>query len=240
MKIFALDTSAAAASCALLDGERPVGEFYTDARLTHSQTIMPMVEALLASSHESLDSVDVFAVSTGPGSFTGLRIGVAAVKGMAQVLGRPCVAVSTLEGLAWNLCDRAGLACAVLDARCGQVYTALFDLEDGVRRLWEDQAVTAEELCARLAQLDRPVTLVGDGIDLVLRTMEATQPQASRPQVPAPFLRLQHATSVALCTQAHLDRGEAPIQPGELVPAYLKLPQAQRELLAKKKSQPER
>lgn len=233
MKIFALDTSAAAASCALLDGERPVGEFYTDARLTHSQTIMPMVEALLSSSHQELDSVDVFAVSTGPGSFTGLRIGVAAVKGMAQVLGRPCVAVSTLEGLAWNLCDRPGLACAVLDARCGQVYTALFDLEDGVRRLWEDEAVMAEELCTRLAALDRPVTLVGDGIDLVLRTMAATQPQAPLPQVPAAFLRMQHASSVALCAQAHLAQGEAPLSPGELVPAYLKLPQAQRELLAK-------
>ena len=107
MKIFALDTSAAAASCALLDGERPVGEFYTDARLTHSQTIMPMVEALLSSGHQELDSVDVFAVSSGPGSFTGLRIGVAAVKGMAQVLGRPCVAVSTpvmASGVTTNSC----------------------------------------------------------------------------------------------------------------------------------------
>ena len=101
MIIFAMDTSAAAASCALLEDDRPIAQFYTDAHLTHSQTIMPMVESLLSCSHMTIQQVDLFAASVGPGSFTGLRIGVAAVKGMAQVLDKPCIAVSALEGLHW-------------------------------------------------------------------------------------------------------------------------------------------
>ena len=121
MIIFAMDTSAAAASCALLEDDRPIAQFYTDAHLTHSQTIMPMVESLLSCSHMTIQQVDLFAASVGPGSFTGLRIGVAAVKGMAQVLDKPCAAVSALEGLAYNLSDRTGIICPALDARCGQV-----------------------------------------------------------------------------------------------------------------------
>ena len=109
MQIFSMDTSSAAASCALLEDDRPIAQFYTDARLTHSQTIMPMAQALLECSHKSVQDIDLFAVSVGPGSFTGLRIGVAAVKGMAQVLQKPCVPVSALEGLAFNLYDRAGM-----------------------------------------------------------------------------------------------------------------------------------
>ena len=142
-----MDTSAAAASCALLEDDRPVAQFYTDAHLTHSQTIMPMVEAMFACSKTSVADVDLFAVSTGPGSFTGLRIGVAAVKGMAQALNKPCVSVSALEGLAFNLSDRQGLICPALDARCGQVYTALFDADNGMHRLHEDAALMAEDLC---------------------------------------------------------------------------------------------
>ena len=129
MIIFAMDTSAAAASCALLEDDRPIAQFYTDAHLTHSQTIMPMVESLLSCSHMTIQQVDLFA---------GLRIGVAAVKGMAQVLDKPCAAVSALEGLAYNLSDRTGIICPALDARCGQVYTAWFDADRQMQRMHED------------------------------------------------------------------------------------------------------
>ena len=143
MQIFSMDTSSAAASCALLEDDRPIAQFYTDARLTHSQTIMPMAQALLECSHKSVQDIDLFAVSVGPGSFTGLRIGVAAVKGMAQVLQKPCVPVSALEGLAFNLYDRGGILCAALDARCGQVYAACFDADNQMARLTDDSALSS-------------------------------------------------------------------------------------------------
>lgn len=233
MKVLAIDTSSAAASCALLEANRPIAEFYTDAKLTHSQTIMPMVNALFECSHSKLEDVDLFAVSTGPGSFTGLRIGVAAVKGMAQVLEKPCFAVSTLEGLAYNLYDRSGLACAVMDARCGQVYTALFELDNHMQRLTPDEAIMAEELAERLSGQKKPVTLVGDGIALMQNTFMDKYPALPQLKAPTPCLRLQRAYSIGLAAWIKVQCKKPTISAAELVPEYLKLPQAQRELLEK-------
>lgn len=240
--IFAMDTSAAAASCALLEDQRPVAQFYTDAHLTHSQTIMPMVEALFSCSKTSVDQVDLFAVSTGPGSFTGLRIGVAAVKGMAQALNKPCVSVSALEGLAFNLFDRQGLICPALDARCGQVYTALFDADNRMHRLHEDEALMAEELCRLLAEQpqEKPITVLGDGAQLVLSTMQRLYPERTL-QLPGSHLLLQHACGVGLAALCGLQENRLQtVEPQQLVPVYLKLPQAQRELQLKRKKEQEK
>ena len=215
MKILAMDTSSLAASCAILEEERPVSQFYTDARLTHSQTIMPMVQAMLSAAMESLEAVGAF-------GFTGLRIGVAAVKGMAQAVNKPCIPVSTLEGLAWNLQGQQGIACAVMDARCGQVYTALFDLEGGaVARLTEDMAIPLEELAEMLKKQEKNIILVGDGAVLWAAQRIVLAPQR---------LRLQQAASVGLAACSHRQQA---VEAGELAPAYLRLPQAQRELLQK-------
>ena len=195
MQIFSMDTSSAAASCALLEDDRPIAQFYTDARLTHSQTVMPMAQALLECSHKSVQDIDLFAVSVGPGSFTGLRIGVAAVKGMAQVLQKPCVPVSALEELAFNLYDRGGILCAALDARCGQVYAACFD------------------------------------------TMQRLYPQRKL-SLPGKHLLLQHAYGVGLAALHGVQSSRVqPILAEQLEPVYLKLPQAQRELMAKQAKQ---
>lgn len=237
-----MDTSAAAASCALLEDDRPVAQFYTDAHLTHSQTIMPMVEAMFACSKTSVGDVDLFAVSTGPGSFTGLRIGVAAVKGMAQALNKPCVSVSALEGLAFNLSDRQGLICPALDARCGQVYTALFDADNGMHRLHEDAALMAEDLCHLLAKQPekKTITVLGDGAQLVLSTMQRLYPERSL-QLPGSHLLLQHAYGVGLAALCGLRENRMQtVEPQQLVPVYLKLPQAQRELQLKRKQQQEK
>lgn len=155
---------------------------------------MPMAQALLECSHKSVQDIDLFAVSVGPGSFTGLRIGVAAVKGMAQVLQKPCVPVSALEGLAFNLYDRAGILCAALDARCGQVYAACFDADNQMARLTDDSALIAEELCEQLSQLPagRPITVLGDGAQLVADTMQRLCPQRKL-SIPGKHLLLQHA-----------------------------------------------
>ena len=229
MKILAMDTSSLAASCAVLEDERPISQFYTDARLTHSQTIMSMVQAMLSAAQMELSEVDAFAVSTGPGSFTGLRIGVAAVKGMAQAAKKPCIPVSTLEGLAWNLQGQQGIACAVMDARCQQVYTALFDLDNNMQRIMEDMAIPLEELKELLKKQEKKVILVGDGAVLCYNSVVG-QEWAEKVALAPARLRLQQACSVGLAALTHREQA-APAR--ELVPAYLRLPQAQRELLKK-------
>ena len=239
MQIFSMDTSSAAASCALLEDDRPIAQFSPDARLTPSPPIMPMAQALLECSHKSVQDIDLFAVSVGPGSFTGLRIGVAAVKGMAQVLQKPCVPVSALEGLAFNLYDRAGILCAALDARCGQVYAACFDADNQMARLTDDSALMAEELCEQLSQLPagRPITVLGDGAQLVADTMQRLYPQRKL-SIPGKHLLLQHAYGVGLAALHGIQSGRVqPILAEQLEPVYLKLPQAQRELMAKQAKQ---
>ena len=227
MIIFAMDTSAAAASCALLEDDRPIAQFYTDAHLTHSQTIMPMVESLLSCSHMTIQQVDLFAASVGPGSFTGLRIFVAAV--------------SALEGLADILSDRTGIICPALDARCGQVYTAWFDADRQMQRMHEDCALMADQLCEQLIPLSQqaPITLVGDGAQLVKDTMQTIDPQlADRLLLPGKHLLLQHAYGIGLAAWRQVTQQKLPlISAQQLVPVYLKLPQAQRELQLKLKTQ---
>lgn len=229
MKILALDTSSQAASCALLEDERPVGSFYIDAKLTHSQTILPMVENVLTACQQNLQDVDLFVVSNGPGSFTGLRIGTAAVKGMAHGLQKPCIGLSTLEGLAYNMIGHSGIVCAVMDARCNQVYTALFDLDDDMRRITEDLAIPLEELKKIIKNQEKSVVLVGDGAVLCYNSI-VEEERKGVTLAPA-HQRLQNAYSVGLAAlRAHLSEA-APAR--ELVPTYLRLPQAQRELLKK-------
>ena len=229
MKILAIDTSSQAASCALLEDECPVGTLYIDAKLTHSQTILPMVENMLSACQQKLDDVDLFAVSNGPGSFTGLRIGTAAVKGMAHALNKPCIGLSTLEGLAYNMVGHSGIVCAVMDARCNQVYTALFDLDDGMRRITEDLAIPLEELHEILKKQEKNIILVGDGAVLCYNSI-MERDICSVTLAPA-HQRLQNAYSVGLAAlYNHLDEAAAA---RELQPSYLRLPQAQRELLKK-------
>ena len=151
MNIFAVDTSAVAASCAFFDGQKIISEFYTNVGLQHSKTLAPMIESALKCTEMSLADVDVFAVSKGPGSFTGVRIGISAVKGMAFAENKSCVGVSTLEGLAYNLETAEGIICPVMDARCNQVYNALFEFEKGkLKRLCDDRAISVDELQSEL------------------------------------------------------------------------------------------
>lgn len=229
--ILALDTSSKAASCAVLQGDKLAGEFFINTALTHSQTIMPMVEALLKSTGLTLPEVDAFAVSTGPGSFTGLRIGIAAVKGLAMGLdmaaggaGR-CIPVSTLEGLAWNLRAFTGTVVPVMDARRSQVYTAAFSCAGGVlTRTAPDAALPMEALREQLWDpAAGPVMLVGDGAALCKAAMADFGHVTLAPE----NLLHQRAGSVALAAAA-LPR-EALCTAAALTPAYLRLPQAERE-----------
>ena len=147
MKLLAMDTSAKAASVCLAQEDKIIGEFFINTALTHSQTLVPMTEQLCKNAGVALNEIDAVAVNAGPGSFTGVRIGVAAAKGIAFERSLPCVAVSTLESMAYNLLGADCIVCAVMDARCSQVYNAMFRVSgDRVERLCGDRAMSLTDL----------------------------------------------------------------------------------------------
>ncbi len=233
MKYLVLEGSATAASCALLEEQKVLGEFFVNIPQTHSQTLLPMAEKLLETCGLTPGELDFFAVTRGPGSFTGLRIAIAAAKGMAMAAGKPCVGVSTLEGLARNLAGFAGTAAAVMDARCGQVYAGLFYLWEGeVTRAEEDCALSIGELGEKLDKVKKPVFLVGDGAELCYNKLMETGAFGDWLRLAPPHLRYQRAAAVGAAALAAFLRGEK-LDAGELVPSYLRLPQAERERLAR-------
>lgn len=235
MKILALESTAVAGSAALVEDEKVLGEFYCNTALTHSQTLMPMVEQLLACTRTALEDVDLFAVTAGPGSFTGVRIGVSSVKGMAMALEKPCCAVSTLEAMACGASMVEGLVCALMDARCGQVYTALFRVSGGrVERLTKDSAVSAAEAAAACAAWPgEKLYLAGDGSALCAPLPEFRALDAVL--LPEP-VRYQRASGAARAALAMAGRGEV-LSADRLAPIYLRVPQAERELKKRLRTQ---
>lgn len=231
MRIFAADTSAKSASVALVEDGVIKGEYFINTMLTHSETLMPMADLLFKSVRIKPSEVDYFAVNSGPGSFTGLRIGIAAVKGIAFALNKPCVAVSTLESMAYNLSIENTVICAVMDARCSQVYNALFEKVNGaVVRLCEDRALQIDELAAELKNLDKRIILIGDGAKLCYEKMKD---DIKNIELASENILYQRASSTAFSAAVLVQRGKI-IDSSQLMPYYLRLPQAQRELMARK------
>lgn len=226
MKILALESSALTASCAICESNLVVCESSITAGLTHSQTLMVMVENMLNNAQQKLEDVDAIAVSVGPGSFTGLRIGVSSAKGIAKALNCPCVGVSTLLGLAKNLEGMEAIVCSVMDARRDQVYNALFDMRKGKSvRLCEDRAISIDELIEELRSIecDGLVVLVGDGAQLCYGKMK----EVLSVKIASPQLRLQRATSIGFCGLEKLQNGGF-CSENEVFPTYLRLSQAER------------
>lgn len=236
MNILALDSTAVAASCAVARDAHTLAEFTADNGLTHSELLLPMAEAAMHASHLDVADIDLFACTVGPGSFTGVRIGVATVKGLAFGTGKRCAAVSTLEALAENLAPLPGLYCAVMDARRGQVYNALFEWRDGaLRRLCPDRAISLSDLGRELREKYEGVKvyLAGDGYDIAYNAFTDT---GIRLMVTPVGLRLQSAAAVARCALRLAEAG-ATVSDSALVPIYLRLPQAERDRLAKEVSE---
>ena len=230
MKIWALEGSAKSASVALLEDGVLRGEFFLNAGLTHSETLLPMCEALLKTLRLELSDVERYAVSVGPGSFTGLRIAIATLKGMMAVTGSRCAPVSTLEAMAYNVAGD-GLVCAVMDARCAQVYNALFEVKRGqVTRLTPDRAVAISELQEELLGRGE-IILVGDGAEICYNTFKKEIDTVLVPE----GMRFQRASSVARAAELLPDEAFVPAE--ELVPVYLRLPQAERERRRKLKGE---
>ena len=168
MKLLAFECSAKAASCAVLEDGKVLGSAFSNVQLTHSQTLMPMMQNVLSSIKLTPADIDAFAVAAGPGSFTGIRIGISAVKGLAAAKKLPCYPVSTLLAMAHIFAHENAFICPVMDARCQQVYNALFRARDGkIERLCEDRALSLDELATELSGIERKVILVGDGAHLI-------------------------------------------------------------------------
>jgi len=228
MKILALESSAVACSVCLTEDEFLIAQSYENSGLTHSVTLLPMAEDLLRRCGVSLEDVDVFAVAAGPGSFTGLRIGVSECKGLAWALDRPCAKVSTLEAMAWGLSGMAGRLCPVMDARRSQVYNALFSSDgEKIARLSPDRAISLEELAAELEAAGEEQILLGDGAMLCYN--ELTRRGLPVRTVPE-NLRYQSAWGVARAALEQARAGEL-ISPALLTPEYHRLSQAERERL---------
>lgn len=225
MKILAIESSAVSAGVAVFDEQNLIAQSTFDCGLTHSRTLMPQVESLLEIAGLTPADMDLIAVANGPGSFTGVRIGVSCASGLALGTDKPAIGISTLEAMAWGASYHEGLVCPVMDARRNEVYTALFRVEKGrPTRLMADSAIPMAELAARLANYDEPVYLVGDGAELAYGQLTNT--------ILAPtYLRRQRADGVALCALANYVHA-APAR--ELKPVYLRLSQAEREKLEKR------
>lgn len=229
MTVLALESSAAVASAALVCDGVVLAELTLDNGNTHSETLLPMVDMLFRLTGKSTADVDLFAASVGPGSFTGIRIGAATVKGLAFGTQKCCLGVSSVEALAYGLRGQDGLICPVLNARRRQVYTALFRSEGGkIRRLTEDTVCPVDELDAMLKDDPEPVLFVGDAVRLATETVtHRTLPAA------APLLR-PSAASVAFAALAAYDNGARGTD-ATLTPVYLRPCQAERERLEKLK-----
>lgn len=226
MLILAFETSAKAASAALTENGKLLGESYQNTGLTHSQTIMVMAEDLMKQCGKSVSDLTAVAVANGPGSFTGIRIGVAAAKGFAWGAEIPCVGTSTLASMAHSLGVYQGYVCPVMDARRSQVYNALFHADCGkLTRIREDRAISLAELGQDIQNLQEPIFLVGDGSNLCYNFLLEKVPGLVLP----PEHRMhQRAVGVALEAEALLASGEV-TPAAEMVPNYLRLSQAERE-----------
>ncbi len=234
MKILSIDCTAKPASVAVVENGAVKSSAFTNIGLTHSQTLMPMIHSVLEHATISLEDIDVYAINAGPGSFTGVRIGVAALKGLTILKDDVVCPVSTLHSMAYNYKGvKDCVICGAMDARCNQVYTAQFRIKgDTVTRLTEDEAITIDDLALQLKNYEEEVILVGDGASLTYNKLKNELPLLRlAPEV----LRYQNATGVAFCAQDFLEQGGSLMTSEDVLPIYLRAPQAERELKKRSK-----
>lgn len=228
MKILAVDSSAKSASVAVAENGRLISECFVNNALTHSRTLMPMVDNALSQADMTIKDIDALCVNVGPGSFTGIRIGVAAVKGLTMCNNTPCAGVSTLECIAYNFADENCIVCAAMDARCNQVYTALFRCDgSAVTRICEDKAISIDELGEELSKYSEKIYLAGDGAELCFKAFGEKLANAS---LSGENRRYQRAFGAALAAENNKEFTDSAL----LAPVYLRLPQAERELRIRK------
>lgn len=229
MKILALDSSAKPASVSIFEDEKMLGNFYINTEQTHSQTLIPMIDALLKNTCVKIRDIDIFCVSKGPGSFTGIRIGMSVIKGLAMAYNKPCIGISTLKALAYNIRYFNGIICPVMDARCHQVYNALFEYKNGsIERLTEDRAIDIDILSQELINSKKNINLVGDGAIICYNELKNKIHSIS---IAPENMRYQNSNSIAYLSYNYISSHPEQITSAQkLFPEYLRLSQAEREL----------
>lgn len=233
MLIFGIDTCSMSSSASVVSEEKMIAQFSVNHKKTHSERIMPQIEAMLEAADILIDDIDAFAASVGPGSFTGVRIGVATAKALAQAKNKPCIAVSALEALASGVSTFNGIISPILDARRNQVYNSLFSSDgSGINRLCNDRALPLEELLLDLKKTGKNIIFTGDGVPVFKNIInEALGKKAFF--APASLV-FNQAASVAFIGLKKFKKGET-VSYGELVPEYIRLSQAEQEKLRKEK-----
>ena len=230
MNYLAIDTSGDLLVIVNANGKKTVRNL-TGCQTKHSLTLMPYIEEAMEELGVSLNNLDFFAVVVGPGSFTGIRIGISAVKGLAAPKNIPCCSVSTLGAMAECFSDRNCIVCAVMDARCNQFYNALFEIKDGIiTRLCDDRALLSDELKQDILNIssDKKIIVCGDGADLFYKNVSELKNVHLAPQ----YQKFQSAVGIGLYAYKNFDVSNT-VTPEQLLPIYLRLPQAERELKAK-------
>lgn len=232
MKILGIDTSAKTSSVGICDDDKIVDELFLDKGLTHSETILPMIDEILTRNGITLDDIDALAVNNGPGSFTGIRIGVAVVKGLAFEKNIPCYEVSTLDSIAFNCKDKNGLVVAVMDARRNQVYNANYQIIDGkAEKIKDDRSILIKDLYLEISEYDGDVFVIGDGQDKVKEFFEENNMTKDNFYYPDYYDNLQKGINTALIAYDCLENKKSG---EEILPLYLKLSQAEQELRKKR------
>ncbi len=226
MRVLAIDCSAKSVSVAIAEDGKLISEGFLNIKLTHSETLMPIMEQVLSNARLTLEDIDAFAVTAGPGSFTGIRIGISAIKGLAFADEKPVFAFSTLEAMALShlgLSNFSGVICGLMDARRNQFYNALFEIKNGeIHRLTEDRTIDADALKDELLKLNCPVMLMGDGAELFY-SLAGNELFSLAPEP----IRIQRAAGIAI--KASADASLSPVSPDALQVIYLRKSQAERE-----------
>ena len=233
MRILGLDSSGLVASVAILEDEVLLAEYTTDYKKTHSQTLLPMLDELKKMIELDLNTLDAIAIASGPGSFTGLRIGSATAKGLGLALKKPLVEVPTLEALAWNLYGTGKVVCPLMDARRNQTYTGLYEFEgNAMHTLLEQCAVGIDEIVAKINETERVVVFLGDGVPVFADYIKENC------KVPYTYAlahnNRQRAASVATLGMVYYAKGKTETA-AEHTPDYLRLSQAERERMEREK-----
>ncbi len=226
MRVLALDSSGLVAAVAVVEEDQTIAEYTVNYKKTHSQTLLPMLDEVARMVELDMDSIDAIAISGGPGSFTGLRIGSATAKGLGLALNKPLIHVPTLEGLAYNLYGTDGMICPIMDARRNQVYTGLYSFENGFHILEQGEAIPVLELIEKLNALGKKVSLLGDGVPVYKDMLEAglKVPHAYAPA----HMNRQRAASVGALGIEYYKQGKSE-DAASHQPDYLRVSQAERE-----------
>ncbi len=232
MKILAIDSSSLVATVAILDEEKILAEYTINHKKTHSQTLLPMLGEIVKMIELDMNEIDAIAISGGPGSFTGLRIGSATAKGLGLALDKPLIHVPTLDAMAYNFYNTDGIICPIMDARRNQVYTGLYEFANGeFKKILEQTPMAIDELIDKLNSINRKVTFLGDGVP-VFREIVEEKAIFEVDFAPAHLSR-QRASSVGALGMAYYEKDNTQTA-ADHAPEYLRLSQAERELNEKK------